>query len=121
MLERMKDAPEHALALKASGTVMARDVEAVVDSALGASTVGSGLVIVVDPDFDGYFAEVARGLTTVSLAHKNVVRIAVVTEADQIDEAKISGFSDAAVPIRLYAASDLRAAYDWADAARRGE
>ncbi len=80
MLERMQDAPEHALALKASGTVMARDVEAAVSAALGESTVGTGLVVVIDPDFDGYFAELARGLTTVSLAHRNIVRIAVVTE-----------------------------------------
>ncbi len=121
MLERMQDAPEHALALKASGTVMARDVEAAVDSALGASTVGIGLVVVVDPDFDGYFAELARGLATVSLAHKNVVRIAVVTDADQMEEAKLSGFSDSAVTVRLYAATERRAAYDWADATRRGE
>jgi hypothetical protein len=121
MLERMQDSPEHALALKASGTVMARDVEAAVDSALGASAVGTGLVIVIDPDFDGYLAELARGLTTVSVAHKNVVRIAVVGNADQIEEAKLSGFSDSAVTIRLYDSSDRRAAYDWADATRRGE
>ena len=88
---------------------------------LASSTVGIGLVVVIDPDFDGYFAELARGLTTVSLAHKNVVRIAVVTEADRMDEAKISGFSVSAVPIRLYAAADRKTAYDWADATRRGE
>ena len=121
MLERMQDAPEHALALKASGTVMARDVEAAVNAALGESTVGTGLVVVIDADFDGYLAELARGLTTVSLAHKNVVRIAVVAEADQMEEAKISGFSVSAVPIRLYAAGERKAAYDWADAPRRGE
>lgn len=121
MLERMQDAPEHALALKASGTVMARDVEAAVSAALGKSTVGTGLVVVIDPDFDGYFAELARGLTTVSLAHRNIVRIAVVTEPDRIEEARISGFSVSAVPIRLYAASDRQAAYDWAYATRRGE
>jgi hypothetical protein len=121
MLERLQDPPEHALALEASGTIMASDIEAAADAALGASTVGTGLVIVIGRDFDGYLAELARGLANVSLAHKNIVRIAVVTDADRMDEAKLSGWSASAVPVRLFAASERRAAYNWADAARRGE
>ena len=121
MLERTRDQPEHALALEASDTVIARDVEAAVDAALGASTVGTGLVIVVNRDFDGYFAEIARGLASVSVGHKNVVKIAVVTEADRMDEAKLISWSASAVPIRLFPAAERHAAYAWADAARRGE
>ncbi|MGO9423444.1 STAS/SEC14 domain-containing protein [Roseiarcus sp.] len=121
MLERMQETPQHALALKASGTVMARDVEAAIEAALGSTTAATGLVVVVDRDFDGYFAELSRGLATVALAHKNMVRIAVVTEADRMDEAKLCGWSASPVPIRLFAANERRAAYDWADGVRRGE
>jgi hypothetical protein len=121
MLERMPDAPAHALALKASGTVMARDIEAAIETALGSSSLSTGLVIVIDRDFDGYLAELSRGLAAVSLAHKNLVKIAVVTDADRMHEARLSGFGVSAVPIRLFATGDRRAAYDWADGARRGE
>ena len=121
MLEPLQDAPAHALALKASGTIMAKDVESAIATALGASDASTGLVVVIDRDFDGYFAELARGLKHASLAHKNLVKVAVVTEADRMEEAKLSGFDAPAVPIRLFAANDRRAAYDWAAAARRGE
>ncbi len=121
MLEPMQDAPAHALALKASGTIMAADVEMAIDAALKASSGATGVVVVIDREFDGYFAELARGLKHASLAHKNLVKVAVVTEADRMDEAKLSGFDAPAVPIRLFAANDRQAAYDWAAAARRGE
>ncbi len=40
---------------------MAQDVEAAIEAALGPSTAASGLVVVIDRDFDGYLAElVAR-------------------------------------------------------------
>ena len=61
MLERVQDAPAHTVALRASGTIMARDVEAAIDAALGQSEAATGLVIVIDPDFDGYFAELGAG------------------------------------------------------------
>jgi len=121
MLDRLQDAPAHALALRASGTIMARDVEAAIGAAIGPSTLSTGVVIVIDRDFDGYFAELARGLANSSLAHKNLVKLAVVTDADRMDEAKLSGFDVSAVTIRLFAASERNAAYDWAAAARRGE
>jgi len=119
MLERIQDAPAHALALRASGTIMARDVEAAIEAALG--TASTGVVIVIDRDFDGYLAELARGLANAALAHKNLVKLAVVTEADRMDEAKLSGFDVSAVPIRLFVAADQKAALDWAAGARRGE
>src|SRR5208283_2898518 len=120
MLERMEGATQHALALKASGVVMARDVEAAIEAALGTTSAATGLVVVIDRDFDGYFAELARGLASVSLAHKNIVRIAVVTEPDRLAEAKLNEWAAAAVTIRLFASDESRAACDWADAARRG-
>ena len=121
MLERMKDQPAHALALEASGTVMARDVEAAVEAALGPTGAPTGLVIVISRDFDGYLAELARGLANVSVAHRSIVRIAVVTDADRMDEAKLKPWSASAVPIRFFSAEERRDACDWADAAGRGD
>jgi hypothetical protein len=118
MLERMQGVASRALALEASGTVMAGDVDAAVEAALG-SKAATGLVVVISQDFDGYLAELARGLKSVSLAHKALVRIAVVAEAGELEEARLIGWSDAPVPIRFFAASDRRAAFDWADAAGR--
>jgi len=118
MLEQVQDAPAHTLALRASGTIVARDIEAAIEAGLGQSGAATGLVIVIDPDFDGYFAELARGLKNASLAHKNLVKLAVVTGADRMEEAKLSGFEVSAVPVRLFAEADQKAALDWA-AARR--
>jgi hypothetical protein len=121
MLERVQDAPAHTLALRATGTVMAPDIEAAIEGALGQSEAATGLVIVIDPDFDGYFAELARGLKTASLAHKRLVKLAVVTDVERMEEARLSGFDVSAVPVRLFASADQRAALEWAAAARRGE
>jgi hypothetical protein len=121
MLERVQDAPAHSLALRASGTVMAQDVEAAIEAALGRSEAATGVVIVIDPDFDGYFAELARGLTTASLAHRALVKLAVVTDPERMDEARLSGFDASPVPVRLFAEADEQGALSWAAAARRGE
>jgi hypothetical protein len=121
MLERVQDAPAHSLALRASGTVTAGDVEAAIEAALGRSEAATGLVIVIDGDFDGYFAELARGLTNASLAHRSLVKIAVVADPAWMDEARLSGFDASPVPVRLFAEADQRAALNWAAAARRGE
>jgi len=43
VLERVVDAPAHALALNASGTVMARDVEAAIEAAVGPSSAATGV------------------------------------------------------------------------------
>ena len=121
MLERIQDAPAQTLALKASGTIMARDIEAAIEAALGPSSAATGLVVVIDRDFDGYMAELARGLANAALAHRSLVKLAVVTDADRMDEASLSGFSTSAVPIRLFATADRNLALDWAAGARRGE
>jgi SpoIIAA-like len=121
MLERIQDAPAETLALRASGTILAQDIEAAIEAALGGSTAARGLVIVIDRDFDGYFAELSRGLANAALAHRSLVKLAVVTDSDRMDEARLSGFDVSAVPIRLFAAADRNAAFDWAAGARRGE
>ena len=121
MLERIQDAPAEMLALRASGTILAQDIEAAIEAALGGSTAARGLVIVIDRDFDGYLAELSRGLANAALAHRSLVKLAVVADSDRMDEAKLSGFDVSAVPIRLFAAADQNAAFDWAAGARRGE
>jgi len=121
MLERVEDAPAHALALRASGTIMARDIETAIEAALGRSEAATGLVIVIDPDFDGYFAELARGLANAALAHKSLVKLAVVTDPGQMDQARLTDFEASPVPVRLFASVDEKGALEWAAAARRGE
>ena len=119
MLERVQDAPAQSLALRASGTVVARDIEAAIDAGLGEAA--TGLVIVIDPDFDGYFAELARGLANAALAHKSLVKLAVVTDPGQMDQARLTDFEASPVPVRLFASVDEKGALEWAAAARRGE
>ena len=119
MLERSQAAPADTLAVRASGTVVASDVGAALDEALSHTNAATGLAVVIDPDFDGYLVELARGLTSASLAHKNLVRIAVVADADQMEEAKVAGFDVSAVPIRLFTMLEEKAAFQWTSAARR--
>jgi hypothetical protein len=119
MLERVQEAPAQTLALRASGTVMAGDIEAAIGAALGEAA--TGLVMIIDPDFEGYFAEMARGLASAALAHKSLVKLAVVTDPERMDEARRSDFEASPVPIRLVARTDEKGALEWAAAARRGE
>ena len=119
MLERMQDAPAQTLALRAVGTVMAQDVGAAIGAAL--SEAATGLVIVIDPDFDGYFAELARGLANAALAHKSLVKLALVADSEQMDEARLTGFEASPVPVRLFAREDEKGALEWAATVRRGE
>jgi hypothetical protein len=121
MLERIQDAPAHTVALRALGTVMAQDVEAAIQAALGPSSAASGLVVVIDPDFDGYLAELSRGLANAALAHRSLVKLAVVADAGRLDEARLSGIDVSAVPIRLFPVADRNVAFEWAAGARRGE
>lgn len=113
MLERIEDAPTTALALAATGTVMARDVGQAVEA--GLTPGAAGLVVVIGADFDGYMAEIERGLAEVAAAHARLGRIALVVGPGQADEARVGG---PAAPIRVFAANERRAALDWAGAAR---
>ena len=119
MLERVQDAPAQTFALRASGTVMAQEVEAAIDAAMGEAA--TGLVMILAPDFEGYFAELARGLASAALAHKSLVKLAVVIDPERMDEATLSDFEASPVPIRLFARADEKGALEWAAAARRGE
>jgi SpoIIAA-like len=119
MLERVQDAPPQTLALRASGTVTAGDVTAAIEAALGSAA--TGLVMVIDADFDGDFAEMARGFASAALAHKSLVKLAVVVDPEQMDGATLNSFEASPVGIRQFAHADENAALEWAAAARRGE
>jgi len=117
LLQRLQDAPAHTLALGASGTILARDVEAAIEAASASHGAATGLIIVIEREFDGYFAELSRGLLNVSGTRKNLTRIAVITEADRMDEAKLGGLDASGAGLRLFPTSERRAAYEWAGAA----
>jgi hypothetical protein len=118
MLERVQDGPAQTLALRASGAVAARDVEAAISAAVGEAA--TGLVVIIAPDF-GDFAELARGLATSALAHKSLVKLAVVVDPEQMDGVTLNSFEASPVHIRQFARADQSAALEWAAAARRGE
>jgi len=119
MLERVQDAPAQTLAFRAIGTVTAGDVTAAIEAALGAAA--TGLVMIIDPDFDSDFAEMALGLASAALAHKSLVKLAVVIDPEQMDGATLNSFKASPVTIRQFAPADTNAALEWAAAARRGE
>ena len=119
MLERVQDGPAQTVALRASGAVEAQDVEAAINAAVGGAA--TGLVVIIAPDFGGDFAELARGLATSALAHKSLVKLAVVVDPDQMDGATLNSFEASPVGIRQFAHADKSAALEWAAAARRGE
>jgi hypothetical protein len=119
MLERVLEAPAQTLALRVSGTVMAGDVAAAIEAALGEAA--TGLVVIVDPDFDGEFAELARGLAGAALAHRSLVKLAVVIDPEQMDGPRLNSFEASPISIRQFAPADENSALEWAAAARRGE
>ena len=119
MLERVHEGPAQTLALRASGAIAARDVEAAINAAMGEAA--TGLVVIIAPDFGGDFAELARGLATSALAHKSLVKLAVVVDPEQMDGATLNSFEASPVGIRQFAHADKSAALEWAEAARRGE
>lgn len=119
MLERVQDGPAQTLALRASGVVTAGEVEAAIGATLGEAA--TGLVVIINSDFDGDFAELARGLGSAALAHKSLVKLAVVVDPEQMDGATLNNFEASPVRIRQFARADENAALEWAAAARRGE
>jgi hypothetical protein len=119
MLERVHEGPAQTVALRASGTVVAADVEAAISAAMGGAA--TGLVVIIAPDFAGDFAELARGLASSALAHKSLVKLAVVVDPEQMDGATLNNFEASPVRIRQFARADEHTALEWAAAARRGE
>jgi len=119
MLVRVHEGPAQTVALRASGAIVAQDVEAAISAAVGEAA--TGLVVIIAPEFAGDFAELARGLASSALAHKSLVKLAVVVDAEQMDGARLNAFEASPVRIRQFALADENAALEWAAAARRGE
>ena len=115
MLERLSNLPKEIIGFRATGTVIASDVEkSLADLAGSEGTIDAkGLAVVVDRDFDGYFAELARGMAHASSAYKSLEKLAVVVDADRMGEARPSSFDGTAANVRLFATPDRTAAFAW--------
>jgi len=104
MLTTLKGLPESLVGLSAGGTVLAGDIEMVTQDL----SPGTRLVIVVEPTFDGYLAELSRGL-----AKGGCERCALIVPDDMLDEARIHPESDR---FRIFPNSRRMTAFDWASA-----
>ena len=111
MLERLQDAPDQVIGLSASGTVVARDIEDAIRLSAGPDgATPAGLVVVVDRDFDGYFAEIARAGGCAARSH--VSGQARSGHGRRSAGARLGGFGGS--PVRLFATAERKAALDWA-------
>jgi hypothetical protein len=94
MLEPLTDLPAGVCGLRALGTVVAADVAAAIAGAAAASghATTKGLVVVIDPDFDGYLAELVRGLATAAAAPAPAfARFALIAPDGVVSEARAHG------------------------------
>ncbi|MGJ0505970.1 MAG: hypothetical protein ACR652_02300 [Methylocystis sp.] len=99
MLESLAETPPGVRGLRATGVVVAADVA----QALAAAQpdAAAGLVVVIDPDFDGYLAELMRGLAAAAAAPAPAfARVALVAPDDMLAEAGRHGGE-----VRLFPAS----------------
>lgn len=114
MLEPLSDAPAGACVLRANGTVIASDVaEAFAKAQAAPGRDGTaGFVIAIDPDFDGYLAELARGLTAAAAAPRPpFTRFALVAPDGMVSEARRLGGAGA---VKIFPASEKTAAFSYA-------
>ena len=102
MLTRLEGLPEELVRLHASGTVVATDVSL----AMRDLPAQAHMVVVLDPDFDGYLAEISRGL-----AGSDCARCALIVPDDMIEEARIHADTDR---FRIFPASERGKATMWA-------
>ena len=98
MFEPVREVPKGVTGLRATGTVIEQDVKEAVALA-AAATQGSkshGLVVFVGLDFDGYLAELVRGLKNEAAENSaQFARWALVVKDDLIEE-KYRGIRPAA-------------------------
>lgn len=88
MLGSVTGLPDGVLGLKANGTVIAQDVAQALE-VLRAEAQGSrGLIVFLDPDFDGYLSELVSGLGAASSVDQPLFRKwALALPDDMIAEA----------------------------------
>jgi len=104
MLTRLEGQPEELIRLRASGTVLATDVSL----AMRDLPARAHLIVVLDPDFDGYLAEISRGLAAADCA-----RCALIVPDDMLVEARIHADTET---FRTFPASERGKATMWAAA-----
>jgi hypothetical protein len=94
MLEPLTDLPAGVVGLRAIGTVLAEDVAAAITAAAAAPghAPTKGMVVLIDPDFDGYLAELVRGLATAAVAPAPAfARFALIAPDGVVSEARSHG------------------------------
>ena len=114
MFEPLGELPEGLSGLRASGTIVERDVTEAVASAAKAmqGSKGRGLVVIVGPDFDGYLAELVRGLAK-EAAVAPFARYALVVKDDELDEVRQYGCFGAD-NLRVFGERARQSAIEWA-------
>jgi hypothetical protein len=89
MLDRAADTPAGVVGLVANGTVIAQDVSQAL-AAVDPRGEKRGLIVFVDPDFDGYLSELVSGLDKASSAASPMFqRWALVVPDGVLDEARL--------------------------------
>ena len=74
MLGSVAGLPDGVLGLKANGTVIAQDVAQALDLLRAEARGAHGLIVFLDPDFDGYLSELVAGLGAASSVDKPLFR-----------------------------------------------
>jgi len=117
MFEPGGELPNGVLALRASGTVIAQDVPEAVALLAGTrpELKERGLVVFVGPDFDGYLAELVRGLEEeAAKGNAPFARWALVVEDDKMGEVHQFGRFAAEGNFRVFQESVRQSALEWA-------
>jgi hypothetical protein len=116
MLEPVPDLPHGVVGLKAKGIVIAQDIAQALLRARKAPDAGSnvGFVLFIDPDLDGYLAEIVSGLSAESEAESpSFQRWALVAPDGVISEVERY---QAAAGLRIFAQSRSHDAVAWVSA-----
>ena len=75
---------------------------------------GSRISILVGSDFDGYLAELAKGLVKeVKRAGISDVKFAVILPDEMMQEANLAHLSTSGDVVRAFGLSDIAAVQDW--------
>lgn len=107
--------PDHdAQCFRASGTIIARDVTAMFEKSEHSLQRNPRAIIFVDPDFDGYLAELIIGLKEVTNDRAGArPKIAVVLSEGVIAEATTAGLTEDSEPVRAFSPNQRDAALNW--------
>jgi hypothetical protein len=114
VLEPVAGLPKGVAGLMALGTVVEHDVPQAVALVGGAGSATPGLAVFVARDFDGYLAELLRGLEkTAEDGDAPFARWALILRDDEIGEADLYGKSLAGGKLRVFRDSERQAALGW--------